>query len=112
MQEQDKKILVFKNAQRLYKTELEKIQSDIALWTSFKLKGPLSVIKHHVFELINNKKGEVNKNQEDYLKKVYESNEQALEYIDEFEKMAEGAIEELQSKIDADRFKEEVKFNP
>lgn len=107
-QEQNKKILIFRNAQRVYKSELEKIQSDIALWTSFKLKGPLSVIKHHTFELLYGKKEIDLEKQKQYLKKIYDSNEQALEYIDEFEKMAEGQIEDLQARIDADRFKHEV----
>ena len=107
-EEQDQKILIFNKSQKVYQSELEKIQDNIALWTSFKLKGPLSVVKHYAYSLLHDKKVNLEQKQKDYLTKIYSSNEQALECIDEFEKTSEEAIEELQSKIKADKFKQDV----
>lgn len=110
VQEQEKKITIFKNAQKIYKSELEKIQDDIGLWTSFKIKGPLSAVKHLTYELLNNRKLASAKKQKEYLQKIYASNEKALEDIGVFEKMAEEEIGQLQSKVEVDKLKQEIVF--
>lgn len=108
VQEQDKKIMIFKDTQKLYKSELDKIKNSISSLTFLKIKSSLSNVKSYSYILLKGGGKELTSKQESHLKKIYESNEQALKLLESYEKSTEQRLEELEGIIEGSELRDEV----
>lgn len=61
--------------------ELAKAKTDFVAIASHQLRTPLSIIKWYVDFLVAGDAGDINKEQEKYLKEVYKSNERLIELV-------------------------------
>ena len=61
--------------------ELAKAKTDFVAIASHQLRTPLSIIKWYVDYLVAGDAGDINKEQEKYLKEVYKSNERLIELV-------------------------------
>ncbi|MCK5211649.1 HAMP domain-containing histidine kinase [Candidatus Parcubacteria bacterium] len=61
--------------------ELVKAKTDFVAIASHQLRTPLSIIKWYVDYLVAGDAGDINKEQEKYLKEVYKSNERLIELV-------------------------------